>query len=183
MVAIHILLDFISPVARYELFTHFGFVPAIYAGQAAPLWQMIISPLTYAFLHGSWTHLLVNMSMLAAFGAGVERMMDGYRMVVLFLLCSLSAVLFHFLLDQQSTNPVIGASGGISGLFAVALLLQSGKGYMTSKSVSIFVAIWVITAAIFGIVGAPDGSPVAWLAHIGGFLGGFVFLRPVEKLS
>ena len=42
----------------------------------------------------------------------------------------------------------------------------------TRNSIMPFVIAWVAVSILFGYMGAPDGSPIAWLAHIGGFVGG-----------
>jgi len=135
------------------------------------------------FLHGSWTHLLLNTVMTTAFGAGVERLMGARRMIIFFVLCSLTAALIHFAVSPSSPNPVIGASGGLSGLFAAVLVMMQkmGMGGAGRYGIWPFVILWVGVSIMFGMMGAPGGGSVAWVAHIGGFLAGFIFLKPVMR--
>ena len=76
-----------------------------------------------------------------------------------------------------SSNPIIGASGGISGIFGAMIYLMNKtqndvrNTQHRSRMIPIIVAYIGITALI-GMIGGPDGASVAWIAHIGGFLSG-----------
>ena len=185
-VFIHIVINFtIDDVQRYWIFEHFGLVTGAYTGHAPlPLWSLIAGPFTYMFLHGSWMHLVMNGAMMMAFGAGVERWMGGRRLFALFFLCALASGAVQFAFSPDSAHPVIGASGGLSGLFAAVLVMLQQRGYGATGRFGIwpFVLVWIVLSVIFGMMGAPDGSAIAWPAHIGGFLAGFVFLKPVMKI-
>ncbi len=173
---------FADPVTTYHIYMQFGFVPAYYSGATAfPGIFALTAPLSYVFLHGSWLHVGMNALMLLAFGSGVGRWMGGRRYTVLFAGCSLLAVATHFALAPFSLNPVIGASGGISGLFAAALVMLYRQGYLGAGRYGIlpFALLWIVISAIFGFTGGPDGSAIAWSAHIGGFLAGFILLKPI----
>jgi len=161
----------------------FGFVPADYTSGKAFNVAMLTAPVSYIFLHGSWVHLFLNTLMLIAFGTGVERQIGGKRMLVLFMLCSLFSVFVHFIFNMDSTEPVIGASGGISGLFAaIFLTIQKRGGGATGRyGILPFVAIFIVISVLFGMIEAPGGGVVAWAAHIGGFVGGLIFFKPVIK--
>lgn len=186
MLAIHIGVHYaLSPVQQYWVYSHFGFVPADYTdGQALSLYA-ILGPFTYMFLHGNWMHIILNGAMVMAFGAGIERWMGGRKMLVFFLLCSLSAALVQFAVTPHSDNPVIGASGGLSGLFAAVMVMiqQSGRLPPSRFGVWPLVLVWIGISFVFGMFGAPDGSPIAWVAHIGGFIAGFIFLKPVMRMK
>ena len=69
-------------------------------------------------------HLGVNMVTLAAFGAPVERLLGVRRFVLFYLSAGVVAGLVHVLLFPASTDPVIGASGAISGVFGGVLMLM-----------------------------------------------------------
>jgi membrane associated rhomboid family serine protease len=186
MILIHLLTNFaIDDVQRYWVFEHFGFIAAAYTdAMPLPVWSLIAGPFTYVLLHGSWMHLFMNGAMLMAFGTGCERWMGGRRLLLLFTLCSLAALAVQLAFAPDSTNPVIGASGGISGLFAAVLVMMQRQGYTGNGRFGIwpFILLWIGISVLFGMMGAPDGSTIAWPAHIGGFLAGFVFLKPVLRL-
>lgn len=175
----------LDDVQRYWVYTHLGFVPGQFTGAEPFSFYSILSLLTFSFLHGSWLHVMLNTMMLMAFGSGVERWIGGPRFLIFFMLCNVAAAGAQFLLDPFSASPVIGASGGLSGLFAAILVMmqeQARPGEPLHKSILPFALVWIAISVLFGFLGGPDGSTIAWAAHIGGFLAGFIFLRPVLRL-
>ncbi len=186
LLVIHVAIQFVSPATQDWVYTHFGFVAGSYTGRAPFTWMAAAAPLTYMLLHGSWLHVGMNSFMLAAFGAGVERLMGGLKMLILFVLCGLAAVAVQFAFAPFITDPVIGASGGISGLFAAVLLMMQKGSYVQPGRYGIWplVIIFIIMQAGFGSSGiGPGGGNIAWVAHIGGFLAGLVLLKPVLRLK
>lgn len=181
--SIHILTDMVlSDPQQYDVFMNFGFVPGYYTGTLPFGWAALIGPITFTFLHGSWTHMILNGFMMMAFGTGVEKWIGGKRLFIFFMLCNIFAALAQFVFSPLSTAPVIGASGGLSGLFAAVLLMmqqQNGLGAGNRYGILPFIILWIAISVIFGMVGGPDGNNVAWAAHIGGFLAGFVLFKPI----
>lgn len=186
IIGIHALLSVTaSPALLLWVYYYFGFVPATYTG-AFPLgWSAFTSPLTYIFLHGSWLHVAVNTGMLLAFGAGLEKWMGAGRMILFFLICGAVAAFVQFLFTPDSTAPVIGASGALSGLFGAMLVLMQRAGTLGTGPRGLFpvAAVWIGISVLFGLTGGPDGSLIAWPAHIGGFLGGILLIRMTGKYS
>jgi membrane associated rhomboid family serine protease len=175
-----------------------------YQGQGgAKLWTL----LTYAGLHGSWTHVGLNSIWIVAFGPPVARRIGAARFLLLFCLTAIAGALAHYALNPMDFTPLIGASAADSGLMAAAArfmfqpgaALGSPDGYSTSdrkprfepaapgiatllrdRRTLIFILIWMITNFIFGAGAESFGlaeGPVAWVAHVGGFAAGF-FLFP-----
>lgn len=180
LIAIHLIVHLALPAAAYNwVFTHFGFIPARWSGELPFEVFTLLSPITYMLLHASWLHLSMNVLMLTAFGSGIERWMGGKRMVIFSILCGMIAVITHFALNMDSMQPVVGASGALSGLFAAALIMiQRGDRELGGRfGLLPFIVIWVGISIAFGMTGAPDGSAIAWAAHVGGFLGGFAVLK------
>lgn len=162
------------------------------------------TPLTYAFLHADWTHLIVNGLWLTAFGAPVARRVGAGRLIALFAVTSLAGALAHYLTRPVDLAPVIGASAAVSGLTAAALRFifqpgaplgrQSWRGPLSpeqavrqpalglaaairDRRVIQFAAIWFAINLAVGLLAVPLGmseNAVAWEAHIGGFLAGFL---------
>jgi membrane associated rhomboid family serine protease len=166
---------------RYEAWvvTHLGFVPARYSITGALDWAAFAGPLSHQFLHGGVVHLLINMVMLAAFGSGVARTIGAGRMLFLYFLCGVAGAFTHWFFYPESTIPVIGASGAISGLFGAVLRLIAAHrridgGFRRVLPVAI---IWVGIAVLTGFTGMPGtgGAQVAWAAHIGGFVPALLF--------
>lgn len=175
----------LDPVQQYWVISHFGFVPALYSGDAALGWEAFLGPVTYAFLHGGWPHVGLNVLMLMAFGTGLERWMEWKRLALLMIACSVIAALIHFVFNIGSDNPVIGASGAISGMFAAAMvMLQQTQRFDTGRfGLLPFALVWVGISVVFGMMGGPNGESVAWIAHIGGFLAGLALVGPVMRLK
>ena len=110
----------------------FGLIPANYTGGGHDLVSQVVAPLTYQFLHGGWMHLGINMITLAAFGAPVERLLGVRRFILFYLSAGIVAGVIHILFFPGSTDPVIGASGAISGVFGGVLMLMRYVGSLTS---------------------------------------------------
>lgn len=184
---IHIITDVIlTDPQQFWVFMHFGFIPGYYTDALTWNWGALTGPFTFTFLHGSWMHVILNGFMMMAFGTGVERSIGSKRMFIFFMLCNIAAALAQFAFSPHSLAPVIGASGGISGLFAAVLLMmhQSGQSNTNGRyGLLPFIALWIVISIAFGLIGGPDNSNIAWAAHIGGFLAGFVILKPIMKLK
>lgn len=176
-VAVQLLRSLLGEEADQDLVLQFGLVPAAYT-VGHDLLSQVAAPITYQFLHGGWMHLVVNMVSLAAFGAPVERLLGSRRFVLFYLSAGLVAGAVHVLLFASSTDPVIGASGAVSGVFGGVLMLMRYVGSLTSLLP--VAAIWIALNVFFGVFGGTPGAggeQVAWVAHIGGFVYGLLAIR------
>ena len=175
-VAVEIVLA-VAP-ARWEAlaFFHLGFLPARYTLDPGLQWQEIAGPVTHQFLHGGLAHIIFNMIMLAAFGAGVERAIGGAKFVVMFLICGVAGALAHFLIFPESIAPVIGASGSISGMFGGALRVMARQSRARGQNMRLLpiAGLWIGISVIIGFTGVPGTgeAQIAWAAHVGGFIAG-----------
>lgn len=180
LVAIHLIITFaLSEEQAYWVYTHLGFIPGRFTGSAFFEPLALITPLTHLFLHGSWLHIAMNSVMLLAFGSGIEKWIGGKKMLVIFFVCGLCGMLAHLALNFNSVQPIIGASGGLSGLFAAALIMLNRQHNMVKGKYGFWplIGLWVGISIIFGFIGSPDGGEIAWAAHVGGFLGGFALVK------
>jgi membrane associated rhomboid family serine protease len=165
--------------------------------------------LTYAFLHGSWPHLLLNAVWLAAFGTPVARRCGGSRFLLLGALCSIGGAIAHAVVHPLSVVPMIGASGAVSGWMAAAARFvfapdrreRFGVGPMReaherprqglselfrNRSAAMFLVVWFATNLLFGLTAAPLGvteSSIAWEAHVGGFLIGLLLFPLLDHAA
>ena len=178
-VAVQLLRLLLSETTDEEIILSLGLVPAAYTGgSGADVLSLVVAPISYQFLHGGWVHLGVNMLSLAAFGAPVERLLGSQRFVVFYLSAGVVAGLVHVLFYAESLDPVVGASGAVSGVFGAVLMLLRRVGNL--PSLLPVAAIWIGLNVFFGVFGgtpAAGGEPVAWLAHIGGFVFGLVAIH------
>ena len=178
-VAVHLVRDLLlSDETDSAIILQFGLIPANYTGGGHDLVSQVLAPVTYQFLHGGWMHLGINMITLAAFGAPVERLLGVRRFVLFYLSAGIVAGFIHILFFPGSTDPVIGASGAISGVFGGVLMLMRYVGSLTSLLP--VAGIWIALNVFFGIFGGTPGAAgeqVAWVAHIGGFVYGLLAIR------
>jgi len=178
-VVVHLVREFLlSDSVDQELVVKLGLVPANITGDQGNLLLSLVSLITYQFLHGGWVHLGVNMLSLAAFGAPVERLLGARRFVFFYLSAGIVAAAVHVVFFPDSPDPVIGASGAISGVFGAVLMLMRQVGSLSSLLP--VAGIWIALNVFFGIFGGTPGAggePVAWTAHIGGFIYGLAAIR------
>jgi len=179
------------PVAAEAEFVYgYGFIPAVLGSEAAltpelerlPGWLTLF---TYQFLHGNWDHLLGNLLFLWIFGDNVEDALGHLRFLIFYVLCGVIAALAHFAAGPGSLAPLIGASGAISGVLGAYLLLHPfARIVVLLVVVPLKLPAWVLLLVWFGFqfvaLGQSDG-PVAWMAHIGGFIAGAVLVIPFRR--
>jgi membrane associated rhomboid family serine protease len=146
--------------------------------------------LTSMFMHGSWMHLLGNMWFLWLFGNNIEDSMSRPRALVFYLACGLAAAMLQVMMDPDSTVPMVGASGAISGVMGAYLVLYPRVRvftliplgfYMTTMALPAWVMLlyWAFIQLVSGVttVAGESQGGVAFWAHIGGFLAGVVLVR------
>lgn len=164
-------LTWVMPDAAADrLIALLGFTPARYVAGGGATWPLIVDPISYQFLHGGLTHVGANMLGLMAFGAGVEQRMGPWRFLGFYLVCGIVGAFAEFAIDPNSTEVMIGASAAISGLFGAILRFRAfRRGFWT------LVVLWLVVNTVTGVTGAgSDAQPVAWIAHVGGFVAGLV---------
>lgn len=178
-IVIQLVRQLLSEPVDQDIILQFGLVPAAYTTESGrDLFSLIVAPITYQFLHGGWMHVGINMLTLAAFGAPVERLLGVKRFVLFYLLCGIVAGFVHILVYPDSPDPVVGASGAISGIFGAVLMLMRYVGSLTSLLP--VAGIWIALNVFFGLVGSAPGAggeSVAWVAHIAGFVFGLAAIR------
>lgn len=144
-------------------------------------WQLVTS----SFLHGSPSHLFLNMFALWMFGRDVEQVLGSWRYLQLYLASVVTAAVVQLAVVSFSANgnpyPTLGASGGVFGI-----LLAFGAMFPRRILVLLFPPIpmpaWLFVL-LYGLVELASGvtgtqSGVAHFAHLGGMLGaGLVLVR------
>ena len=134
------------------------------------------------FLHGTWMHLIGNMAYLWIFGNNIEDYLGHIKFLIFYLFCGICATLIHVFSDVNSTIPVVGASGAISGILGAYLILYPRAkvkllvwfGIVTILRVraSIVLIFWFVYQFLSVLKSTGEGGGVAWWAHIGGFIAG-----------
>ncbi len=139
--------------------------------------------ITYQFTHGGIVHLASNIWFLLIFGAFVEKLFGAFNFLIFYLVSGVVAAKIFLLLSLSTEAPLIGASGSISGLMGLVLVLYWKKGircfywlmpkqgyYGFAKFPAWIVLLFWISSDIAGYWGTlSELGGVAHAAHIGGF--------------
>ncbi|WP_265570701.1 rhomboid family intramembrane serine protease [Sphingomicrobium nitratireducens] len=187
-VAMLVLTSFMDGESRGNLFVAAGVIPVRLSGfdlpGAVPAW---LTPLTSAFLHADWLHLLTNMLLLVWCGLQVERIIGPLRLTALYLLGALGAAIVQWQWDTLSTAPMIGASGAVSAIIGVFSLAYGRPKRVTGQPAADraihaawLLAAWVVIQWMVGVLGEGAGYAIATPAHVGGFVTGLA-LWPLLK--
>lgn len=191
---IQFLLTFAFIPARYDSSVLLdGPLPG---GFGAELWTFI----TYSLIHADWMHFGVNAIWLLPFGSAVARRFGALRFIAFFVVTAAAGALLHLATHAGEQYPMIGASAAISGTMAAAMRFAFQRGgplsmlrtddegayhvpalplthVLRDARVLIFLAVWFGINIIFGVGSVSftgSDQPVAWQAHIGGFLAGLI---------
>lgn len=184
--------------ALERLVTTWGLVPArLWQANEPAIW---LTPFTAMFLHGGWLHLLGNCWFLWIFGKNIEDRLGSVRFLLFYLICGLGAAALQVAVDPRSAIPMIGASGAISGVMGayaryfprvpVFTLVPLWFAPILPIPAFVFLFIWFgmqFWKGIDSIFGTALTGGVAWWAHIGGFLTGWILCskspRPRRRRS
>lgn len=148
--------------------------------------------LTSMFLHGGWMHVIGNMWFLWIYGDNVEDILGHGKYLLFYLLCGIAAAAMQIAIAPDSRIPTIGASGAIAGIMGaymakfphsrVLTLIPLFVFFTTVEIPAIFILAYWFLIQLFSGVGTLGSmhsgqGGVAWFAHIGGFVAGYLFIR------
>ena len=185
-----------TPQITQQIIYSYGLIPAV-LNNFTSLPEVVfrveaeMTIITSMFLHGGFMHLAGNMLYLWIFADNVEDCMGHLRFIIFYLLCGVVAAYAQVMFNPDSTIPMVGASGAISGVLGayllvypkanVLVLIPLGFILQTVRLPAIVVLLVWFALQIFSSISAEPGTPgVAWYAHIGGFIAGCVLI-PVFK--
>lgn len=203
----------LTPQEDLETILLFAFIPLRYAeyarefpgGQLGDMWSV----LTYGLLHGNWGHLFMNCLWLTVFGTPLAIRFGTLYFVLFSALCTAAGAASHILAFPEEFAPMVGASAAISGYMAAASrFVFDPRGPMAygrsrddsvykrtalplfkalqNQKILIFVGVWFAMNFIFafGVATINDRGPqVAWQAHIGGFIAGFILFPLFDPVN
>lgn len=153
--------------------------------------------LTNTFLHGGFLHIILNMWTLWIFGPALEDRLGPVRFAILYLLAGIAASVTHALFNAGSPVPALGASGAIAGVISAyavrfpyawirVLVLIVIFPLFFSVPAMVFAGLWFFMQVLQGtseLLSPFAGGGIAWWAHIGGFVSGWVLLLWLEHAS
>ena len=181
LIALNILFFFVEQSGGDAFIGKWAFVPRRFV--ANPVGG-VLTLLTSMFMHAGWLHLGGNMLYLWIFGDNVEDRFGHINFTIFYLLCGLAATFAQLAFSLGSNIPNLGASGAIAGVLGAYILLfpQGRVKVLQGQQVIqvpalIVIGMWIVLQLFSGIgsiAGAAQTGGVAYMAHIGGFLAGFL---------
>ena len=167
--------------------TAMGFMAVRIGGlDISPAVPVLLTPLSSTLVHGGFLHLLMNFLLFAYCGRQVESVLGALPLVALYVVGAYAAAAGQYVLDPNSTIPMIGASGAISALVgAYAVSFGQPKRIVASLKLNRWLNIawlmvaWIVLQWMVGFLGGLQGTLIAIGAHVGGFIGGVLLQRPL----
>ncbi|MBT9130128.1 MAG: Rhomboid protease GlpG [candidate division WS2 bacterium] len=184
-ITVYLLMLSLSSKEYMTVVMQYGFIPSSFS---------LPNLFSAMFIHGGFMHLLGNMLFLWIFGDNVEDRLGHLNFIIMYLTAGVVATLTHAVLDLNSNIPLIGASGAISGVIGSYFVLYPGAKILTLVPLGLFITvvalpayiflgIWFIIQLIYGFtaLGAISEGGVAWWAHVGGFVVGYIWALPIKN--
>jgi membrane associated rhomboid family serine protease len=172
-----------SDAAQIAVAAGFGMIPSVLFGAAqlpaellqAPAWLTLFSNV---LIHAGFAHLAGNMLFLWVFGDNVEDAMGHWRFLGFFFICGLAGSLAHAMMNPASDQPLIGASGAISGVIASYLMLYPrvriwglAFNWIPLRITALYaIGAWILFQLVSAF--ADPAGHVGWWAHLGGLAAG-----------
>ena len=157
-----------------ELANAFVFIPGL--ALVRP-WTVV----TYMFLHGDLMHLLFNMLALFFFGPRVEDRILSRQFAILYFLSGIAGALLSVIFSPGS--PIIGASGGVFGVMLAFAWFWPHEQILIWGVLPVPARVLVILTTLFALWSGFGGvgGGIAHFAHLGGYLGAFLYLRWLDR--
>lgn len=187
----------LGPHALEKFILRYGLVPAVWTNAAlARGMHMTFSDklsqlATSMFLHGGWMHVISNLWILSIFGRSVEDRLGHMRYLFLYLLAGFVSGASQLAVNWGSSVPTIGASGAIAGVMGAYFMLFPRARIVTLVPIFflpwiieipayVFLIVWFISQLFSGVMSlGTNFGPIAFWAHIGGFLAGIWLVRRI----
>ena len=138
---------------------------------------------TYMFVHIDFWHFLFNMLMLWMFGSEVADMMGNRHFTAMYLFCGIFAAVFSLAMYLMglTSAPIIGASGALMGIFVAYYKFFPNRMLLMFFffPMRIKYAMWFMVAIDVLMAHSSDG--IAHFAHLGGVVGGFLYMWIYER--
>ena len=183
-----VLLKAVTPELGDAVFFALALIPV------AVMHGWIFQLITYSFLHAGVLHILFNMLGLWMFGSQLESDWGQKKFVEFYFFCVIGAALTTVAISYTGVGgvspqtPTVGASGGVLGILMAFGMLYGDREVMLFPiplqiRAKYFVAgiAFITLAEAISASGAGRGSNVAYIAHLGGLLFGFLYVKFVPR--
>ena len=181
LIALNVLFFLVELSGGDAFIAKWAFVPSRFVANPA---GDFLTLFTSMFMHAGWLHLGGNMLYLWIFGDNVEDRFGHTKFAIFYLVCGLAATFTQLAFTLGSDVPNLGASGAIAGVLGSYILLfpQERVKVLEGQQVIqvpalIVIGFWIVLQFFNGIgsiATAAQTGGVAFMAHVGGFVAGFV---------
>ncbi|KAA3610351.1 MAG: rhomboid family intramembrane serine protease [Calditrichaeota bacterium] len=195
LIGLNIVVFVLQPSELPELkrfFYSFGTIPSLLLNAQDP--SVYLTVFSSMFVHGGFFHLAGNILYLWIFGDNIEYILGHFRYLVFYLIVGIGAAMMQVFFLPDSTIPMVGASGAISGILGAYLVKFPRNKVSILLFLVIIIRVIKVPAIIalglwflfqlyngyFSAIQPLGGGGVAWFAHIGGFLSGFILIKLFE---
>lgn len=181
LIVLNVLFFFLELSGGDAFIMKWAFVPSRFLANPSSDFLTLFSSM---FMHAGWLHLGGNMLYLWIFGDNVEDRFGHAKFTIFYLLCGLAATFAQLAFSSESNIPNLGASGAIAGVLGAYISMFPQQQVrvligriVTPVSALIVIGGWIVLQLFSGIgsiADTADTGGVAYMAHIGGFVAGFV---------
>lgn len=182
LIALNVLFFLVEMSGGDAFIERWAFVPRRFLADPAGDFPTLF---TAMFMHAGWMHLIGNMLYLWIFGDNVEDRFGHAKFLIFYLVCGLAATFAQLAFSADSAVPNLGASGAVAGVLGSYLLLyprgqvrvMMGRGVVPAPAL-VVIGLWFALQLFSGIgsvaSNVDEGGGVAYMAHVGGFVAGFL---------
>jgi len=181
LIALNVLFFLVELSGGDEFIMKWAFVPSRFMANPA---ADFLTLFTSMFMHAGWLHLGGNMLYLWIFGDNVEDRFGAIKFILFYLLCGLAATAAQLVFSLDSNIPNLGASGAVAGVLGAYILLFPSARVSVLQGARVIpvpalivIGLWFVLqlfSSIGSITQSSDTGGVAFMAHVGGFVAGFV---------
>lgn len=177
-------------------------VAADLPGGEIAVWTQFV---THMLVHGDIAHLVINAAWLLAFGTVLARRLNATRFIVFLVASGIAGGLAFYAVHRGELQPMVGASGAVSGLMGGVMRLLFSAIYLGGAGIlnrfaplvprmplarsltdrrvlgasAAIVCINLLLATAFG--GFLAGGGIAWEAHLGGYFAGLLCFGLIDS--
>jgi membrane associated rhomboid family serine protease len=184
LIALNVLFFLAELSAGEPFIQRWAFIPQRFGLDPAGTIPTIF---TAMFMHAGWLHLGGNMLYLWIFGDNVEDRFGPVWFLIFYLVCGIAATFAQYWAAPGSSIPNVGASGAIAGILGSYLLLfpHARVRVLLYNQIVLMPAVMVLgfwialqifagAGSLFTTSQSEDVGGVAYMAHVGGFVAGFL---------
>ena len=184
---IEVLLQLLGLEWRSTAFLLLAFFPIEFSTPYKELFfgQNVIMFFSYAFLHGSFFHMVINVAIFFALGKQIEVQFGSINLTFIFVSTAIAGAVAYQVFASENPVPMVGASGGVFGFFG--FLKGRELIYRISHRLSILpflnLVFGLLILHIILVLLYPTIIPfqIAWHGHFGGFVFGLLLAGLIKR--